>query len=210
MKEKRKERLTAFNKEAIIKEANRLFLHKGMAKTTMDDIASASGYSKSTIYVYFKSKDDIFQHIILKCVIMIRDRLLEIRDIPEFYPEVCALLIDIRDKNPVFFDSITGKTILASGANVDPDVLRQTDETREEIYSIILQRLEKSGVKGIIRDDIDHLQLVYIVWSCIYGIIDMANAKSEYIRKRFKKDRNVFIREGLAQLLRLVIDPAKV
>lgn len=63
MNDKRKQSLVAFHKETIIKEANELFLHNGIAKTTMDDIAHASGYSKSTIYVYFKSKDDIFQHI---------------------------------------------------------------------------------------------------------------------------------------------------
>ena len=35
-------------------------LEKGIALTTMDDISKEAGYSKSTVYVYFKSKDEIY------------------------------------------------------------------------------------------------------------------------------------------------------
>lgn len=37
----------------------RLFIEKGYAATTLDDIAAAAGISRRTFFYYFKSKDDI-------------------------------------------------------------------------------------------------------------------------------------------------------
>lgn len=51
-------------KERILTEAERLFAHFGIKKTTMDDIAQKAGMGKSTMYYYFKSKEDIFAEVI--------------------------------------------------------------------------------------------------------------------------------------------------
>jgi len=53
-------------REEIITAAQRLFQHYGFAKTTMEDIAKAMGRGKSTLYYYYKSKDEIFEAVILK------------------------------------------------------------------------------------------------------------------------------------------------
>jgi AcrR family transcriptional regulator len=44
----------------IIEAALNSFLRHGYNNTTMDDIVSASGLSKGTLYWYFDSKDDLF------------------------------------------------------------------------------------------------------------------------------------------------------
>lgn len=51
-------------RENIIKSAQELFARYGFQKTTMNDIAQASHRAKSSIYHYFKSKEDIFQLIL--------------------------------------------------------------------------------------------------------------------------------------------------
>jgi len=54
--------------EIIIKEistsAKKLFQQYGLHKTTMEDIAKSAGKGKSTLYYYFKSKDEIFDRVI--------------------------------------------------------------------------------------------------------------------------------------------------
>ncbi|MDD4003932.1 MAG: TetR/AcrR family transcriptional regulator [Elusimicrobiaceae bacterium] len=44
----------------IIAAAQKLFKTYGLDKTTMDDIATAAGKGKSSLYYYFKSKEDVF------------------------------------------------------------------------------------------------------------------------------------------------------
>lgn len=51
-------------REKILAGADRLFQKYGLAKTTMEDIAKEAGKGKSTLYYYFKSKEEIFDVII--------------------------------------------------------------------------------------------------------------------------------------------------
>ncbi len=49
----------------IILQAQKLFQQFGLKKTTMDEIALACGKAKSTIYHYFKSKDEVFDEVLM-------------------------------------------------------------------------------------------------------------------------------------------------
>jgi AcrR family transcriptional regulator len=47
-------------RESVIVAAQRLFQQYGLAKVTLEDIAKAIGKGKSTLYYYYKSKEEIF------------------------------------------------------------------------------------------------------------------------------------------------------
>jgi len=51
-------------KEQVIQAARLVFAHFGYKKTALDDIAREARKGKSTIYYYFKSKDEIFKAVI--------------------------------------------------------------------------------------------------------------------------------------------------
>jgi AcrR family transcriptional regulator len=51
-------------KEKILDGADKLFQKYGLDKTTMEEIAREAGKGKSTLYYYFKSKEEIFDAII--------------------------------------------------------------------------------------------------------------------------------------------------
>jgi AcrR family transcriptional regulator len=54
------------NRETILKIAQEIFSRYGYKKTTLDDIANAVRKGKSSLYYYFKSKEDLFQAVIMK------------------------------------------------------------------------------------------------------------------------------------------------
>ena len=53
-------------KDEILEEAQKLFRQFGLKKTTMDEIATACGKAKSTLYHYFKSKEEVFDEVLSK------------------------------------------------------------------------------------------------------------------------------------------------
>jgi len=53
-------------KNEIINCAQGLFKQFGLKKTTMDEIAAACGKAKSTLYHYFKSKEEVFDEVLEK------------------------------------------------------------------------------------------------------------------------------------------------
>lgn len=51
-------------REKLIEVARQLFIHKGVAKTTMNDIAHASDKGRRTIYTYFRNKKEIYNAVL--------------------------------------------------------------------------------------------------------------------------------------------------
>ena len=51
-------------RDTIIDAARSVFAHYGYKKTTMDEIAQAARKGKSSLYHYFKSKEDVFQAVV--------------------------------------------------------------------------------------------------------------------------------------------------
>ena len=64
-------------KEQIIEAARTVFKTFGYKKTTMIDVAKATGNAKSSIYYYFESIEDIFKSVILSEARIYRDNVLE-------------------------------------------------------------------------------------------------------------------------------------
>ncbi|GGK72578.1 TetR/AcrR family transcriptional regulator [Rufibacter glacialis] len=52
-------------KAEVLAQAQKLFRHYGLTKTTMEDIAKAAGKGKSTLYYYYKSKEEIYKEVVM-------------------------------------------------------------------------------------------------------------------------------------------------
>lgn len=50
--------------QQVVQAAQRLYQQYGLQKVTMDDVAQAVGKSKSALYYYYKSKEEIFEAVI--------------------------------------------------------------------------------------------------------------------------------------------------
>lgn len=59
----------------IVEIARRIFTRYGFRKTTMEKIASTSQMGKSSIYYYFKSKEEIFRAVVEFEAVMLKERL---------------------------------------------------------------------------------------------------------------------------------------
>jgi len=51
-------------RQQIIDGARRVFIEKGFDAASMNDVTRAAGVSKGTVYVYFASKEDLFEALI--------------------------------------------------------------------------------------------------------------------------------------------------
>lgn len=63
-KKVRRKRQILRNKTVILRSSRELFHKKGFYATTMEDIASHSGFDRRTIYNHFTNKEDIFAALI--------------------------------------------------------------------------------------------------------------------------------------------------
>jgi AcrR family transcriptional regulator len=54
------------SREAIVEAAERLFLERGFGAVSMDELASAAGVARRTLYNQFTSKEEIFRAMLLR------------------------------------------------------------------------------------------------------------------------------------------------
>jgi AcrR family transcriptional regulator len=59
----------------VVNTSGQIFSRFGFKKTTMDEIAKALKMGKSSIYYYFKSKEDIFEAVVLNEANILRNEL---------------------------------------------------------------------------------------------------------------------------------------
>ena len=202
----KKERLSAFNRGNILSAAKRLFLEKGITQTTMDDISKEADYSKSTVYVYFKSKDEIYDHIILEHYESLKAAIsLALNHSPGFpdgYFAVCSALTDEYKTCPLFFESLTSEVKMPDDES--ESVLAKIYKAGEEINGIIKDYLTDCAAKGYISLDIPPLRATFILWAGITGIISVAYKKEAYILKAMGIAKEHYMQDGFCLLLKSI------
>jgi AcrR family transcriptional regulator len=56
----KKDVVTEFRTAGILEAAQKVFADKGFHDATVDDIAAAAGVAKGTVYLYYRSKQDVY------------------------------------------------------------------------------------------------------------------------------------------------------
>ena len=56
----KKDVVTEFRTAGILEAARKVFAKKGFNDATVDDIANAAGVAKGTVYLYYRSKREVY------------------------------------------------------------------------------------------------------------------------------------------------------
>lgn len=189
---------------AILASARQLFLEKGVAGTTIDEIARSCSLAKGTIYLYFASKDDIAFALLLEGTRELVTALRASLD-PAASPvqqlEGLALAYyrffvsqpeSFRYMFVVPHESYTGR--VAEG------LLAEWGYAGREALGLVADVLEEAAVQGELEVS-DPWTTAVAMWSAITGVIAIP---SQEVRRAFlgEVDVELLLRELLAVLLR--------
>lgn len=204
----KRDRLTEFNRGQIISAAKTLFEALGIAGTTVDDIALKAGCSKSTLYVYFKSKAEIYYHILCEGMVLLRDRLkAAVRrktGFEESFYGLCRALTEFQREYPLYFEGFMG------GISTDEEdfekslILRDIYVVSEELNVIMSEILLKGMEEGALRSDLDPITTIFTLWASLCGIIRMAGQKEKYFRDKFRLKKQKYLDDSFRMLLNAI------
>jgi AcrR family transcriptional regulator len=171
-----KEVIRDFRREQIVETARRLFGEHSTTEVSMDEIATEAGVARSTVYVYFATRDDLLQ----ACVQSMYDRLKEtlaplFEDTASPTERLAALIrgvLERIDDSPSFFRlaMATQSTTTAAGSAavggtlmwIGLDVIRLLDD-------IVTTGMEQ----GIFRHDLNKDRAVVLIGQQIYGVLSV-------------------------------------
>lgn len=190
----------------IAEQANLLFAKKGIENTRMDEIAEKAGYSKATLYVYFKNKNDIVSFLSLQSMEKLKTAIEDATKVKlssrEIFFRICKALTDYQADYPDFF------AMSQEYINVDAGEQNQWDEKSysigEEINSLLYQYLDDGIKSGSLREIDSYFETVFHLWGMISGIIRLASEKEEYIKLAGKVSREEFLQKGFERIYRTI------
>lgn len=205
---RRKKEPQNVHRKNISKAAEQLFMKKGIENTSMNEIAKEAGYSKATLYVYFKNKEELIGMLVLesmqKLQEYIRLALEQGNNMAERYEKICHALVQYQEEYPFYFN-IALETI-----NIDFEsehFLPEEKETflvGEQINQLLMDFLKEGIACGEIRSDIENLSTIFSLWGMLSGLIQMASNKEAYITQQMGKSKTEFLSYGFAMLYRSI------
>lgn len=199
---RRKKEPRSVHRENIVSAASALFMERGIAATSMDDIAKAAGYSKATLYVYFENKEEIVGILVLNSMKKldgyIFSALIQHEATKARYDFICRGLVQYQEEFPFYFKMVLDKiNIDFESKNYLPEE-KETYQIGEEINEKIKNFLLSGMEKGDLRSDLEIMPAILNFWGMLSGIIQLAANKEEYIKKSMGLSKIEFLEYGFS------------
>lgn len=199
---RRKKEPRSVHRENIVSAASILFMEKGIAATSMDDIAKAAGYSKATLYVYFENKEEIVGILALNSMKKLYDyissALIQHETTKARYDFICRGLVQYQEEFPFYFKMVLDKINIDFESKEYLPEERETYQIGEEINEKIKNFLLSGMEKGDLRNDLDIMPAIFNFWGMLSGIIQLASNKEEYIKKSMGLSKIKFLEYGFS------------
>ncbi len=199
---RRKKEPRSVHRENIVSAASALFMERGIAATSMDDIAKAAGYSKATLYVYFENKEEIVGILVLNSMKKLYDyissALIQHETTKARYDFICRGLVQYQEEFPFYFKMVLDKINIDFESKDYLPEERETYQIGEEINEKIKNFLLSGMEKGDLRGDLEIMPAIFNFWGMISGIIQLAANKEEYIKKSMGLSKEKFLEYGFS------------
>jgi AcrR family transcriptional regulator len=92
----RKELLSEWRHQEILEAARRIFARLSYAATNVEEIAKEAGVAKGTVYLYFKSKEEILAAVLANDLEGLVDKTIEGMSIPKTFAERLTVFLNLR------------------------------------------------------------------------------------------------------------------
>ena len=177
----RTQRTIAFNRRNILDAADKLFCKNGVEKTTMEQLAAEAGYSKPTLYGYFKDKDEVYFALVLefmeKIVVKVDKAIDEQNVFSDIFTKICQDVFRLATRYPLYFEGLIGTINVNIKADDTPQIYKDIYRLGEVLNEKLLNILQQGKDEGVIDTALDNSAILLFVWSSVAGIIRMINHK---------------------------------
>jgi AcrR family transcriptional regulator len=203
---KRHQREQLEREETIISKAEELFCIYGFEKTSMDELAKVSEYTKRTIYRYFTCKEDLYFAVALKAYKQLWDMIKtasqngatgfeKIRlSYYAYYEFFCKFpqLLKIINMSSVIKSSLTDIEVPYRQKLMDFDKL---------LFGSLTQMFFDGKSDGSIRSDLEVSQLAFSSIFMAAGFFQMLSLSGNTYTNHFGLDKEAFIKFTIEMLI---------
>ena len=186
-------------KGKIVESALIVFSKYGYDKTRMDDIAEAAKVSKGTLYLYFRSKEELFYAISETNILRLKEQLSTLMATrkEELVSNAEKFYENFHNENGQDFDKVFFEIIAESPRN--PKLKRMLYEHRLRIIDIVTEYLNLQVERDLFAKDVDIKAISAGLVSLFNGLsISKVSGMSESDNKQAWKETIRAIFKGMS------------
>ena len=177
IRERRKRERQA-RQDAILEAAREIFFAKGLDQTTIDEVAEKAELSKGTIYLYFKSKEELYISILLKGLNILIEQFQGLRSqftqkaADELIREMKEIYYHFFKKYPEYFYS---HSLLYHGRIKEKIAPQIWDATHQKIKDalLVVGEIIENGIKDGTFRQLDCWKAANSFWGSATGVMMM-------------------------------------
>ncbi len=167
------EKMRTEKKELILKEALKQFSQKGLFATKIKDIAEGVGMAQGLLYIYYKSKEEIYTELVNRALDKINEAV-DTLDAMEVAPHEkirLSILEMIKTiENNEEFNQICRFIAQATNSSAIPlETLETINLKRDRPYHVISKIMKEGQKQGTITEG-DPYELAVLFWTSINGL----------------------------------------
>jgi len=183
----RKEREKQQRRNAIIDAAERLIFEKGYENTTMDMVAEEAELSKGTLYLYFKSKEDLYLAINARGMKileqMFRDAAREVTTGLEKIENIGKAYFKFSQEFHNYFQAMIHYEAKKPDTDMELPCWDSCETQGMRTLEVVARAVETGIEDGSIRADVDPMQVAMALWGHTTGLIQVLALKVNQLEK---------------------------
>lgn len=193
-------------REQILDAARALFIRQGFAKTSVDDISSSIGMTKSSLYYYFKNKEDLFYSSFQNEWKDNLNRYIELAE-KESDPDkqiMAYVHASLGYYEEIVINSRIPVRIVIEQRNKFHELIEEVNTDRIEFFASCLQK----GIdSGMFKQGLDTIRIAEVLWKVKYSMqFDMLN---NMVGREPNNEDFVQIRADVTLALQLLLEGLK-
>ncbi|MBL0713662.1 MAG: TetR/AcrR family transcriptional regulator [Desulfosarcina sp.] len=200
----RRAREKARRRQQIMIAARRVLIEKGYRNATMDNVAREAELSAGTLYLYFKSKEDLYAALSVRILQYILIRMEHITkkengSSEERLESLKNALLDAYDFDPLILINMFKLQSSETLHHISLELLTEITDLARKILGKMVEVLKRSLNKGALTDR-HPIVLADILWGIFSGVIlreefkKAVNGSEDFVRVNFELAFEIFIR----------------
>lgn len=169
----------------ILDAAEELFFSRGAQQTTMDDVAGQTELSKGTLYLYFRSKDELYLGINVRAKRLMREQMEAAAALPgSGRDKVLALgkaflrfSLEFADYAKVIQDCMPSE---AEQIESNP-YAREAHEHGQRSLNLLFEAMRQGQSDGSISQDLDPIRTSLLLWAQFTGLLQILATKGSHL-----------------------------
>ncbi|MBC8081645.1 MAG: TetR/AcrR family transcriptional regulator [Hymenobacter sp.] len=160
----------------ILGVSERLMREKGLYSLNMDEVSQASGLAKGTLYLYFKSKEEIFATLTLKArVLLLEEFRRAVAQVAEPVEQLGAIITanyTFLRHNVLYYELVSYYEI-DERASESPAMAAVIGEIIDLVVAVVVA----GQAKGTITRDVEAGELALTMWGMTVGVMQLLRVK---------------------------------